>query len=117
MTSRPAELQRVGADRIWHARAFVLDDIDRLSTSCGRLRQEVEAVATSEVDPDRQRLVIQLHCGGADVVSAGELLGSWLAHDPRAEWDLSVLDRVSGPTGELVRRVRTHFFRGLGREP
>jgi len=84
--------------------------LDQLATKSGQLRRAVEALAAMEPDPERQRLVVQQRCGGGVVQFAGETLAAWLSHDPRAQWDLAVLDRIDGPTGETLRSLRDHFF-------
>ncbi len=93
--------------------------IDALTETAARHRTRVERIAELKWpgDPERQRQEIAARCGGTLLQLVGETLGCWLGRDPRVQWDVDILDRISGAQGDALRRLRQHFVAGLGRAP
>ena len=108
-----AEARAFRRDRTWPA---VEAALDALAVAAGQDHRAVQAVAEVEatLSPltdkmEARRQFLRRESYGAHVETAGRVLGEWLGADPAIPVDVALMQRVTGPAGDLARRLWARF--------
>jgi len=99
----------------WNALGVTLDAAARqVGRHFTALERKAARAAERTGNREAARQLIQRESAAGLLLAFGETLARWAAHDPQADWDFGTLDRISGPLGLWLRRLRDAFLNGRG---